>query len=217
MNQKQLKEYLSYDHMTGIFHGRKSGLVLGKQLPDGYIWIWINGNKYRADKLAWLYCYGVWPTRGIAHKDNDKTHNAMINLTKPQMIKRHKRGITGVFWVERDQHWQVKMYIDGKQRYLGSSKNFDEAVWIRAKAENEKGIVGSPAQQHVKKIGLIENTNIPGVNWSKNNKRWVVTFRSKYLGSSKDFDEAVELRARAENKKGTPAQRYIESMNVSFL
>lgn len=44
-------------------------------------------------------------------------------------------------------------------------------------------------------------TGIPGVNWSSKRSTYVVTFRSKCIGTRKDFNDAVALRRSAESKE----------------
>lgn len=47
---------------------------------DGYIHIEIDGQDYYAQDLAWLWVYGVFPTRRIEHIDGDKVNNRIANL-----------------------------------------------------------------------------------------------------------------------------------------
>lgn len=47
--------------------------------PDGYRYVDIDGESYRADKLAWLYMTGEWPDE-LVHVDGDKGNNVFANL-----------------------------------------------------------------------------------------------------------------------------------------
>src|ERR1700722_17852515 len=87
MNQKYLKSLLKYDRITGIFtwinpskyHPRMKGKIAGCK-GTGYILIRVDGKKWKAHKLAWLYVYGKLPSRDLDHKDTDTFNNAIKNL-----------------------------------------------------------------------------------------------------------------------------------------
>ena len=84
LNQQQLKELLNYNSQTGIFHwvkhrrGLNTNLLAGGLTTDGYIQLWVNGKKYLAHRLAWLYVHGVWPKGDIDHKDTVKQLNVAL-------------------------------------------------------------------------------------------------------------------------------------------
>ncbi len=63
LTQSQLKELLSYDQETGVFtrlDGQNAGKVAGA-INKGYLRIRINGKRYYAHRLAWLYVHGAAP------------------------------------------------------------------------------------------------------------------------------------------------------------
>lgn len=71
LTQKELKELLDYDPNTGIFTWKtptskriKKGTRAGND-SHGTISITINKKHYRANRLAWLYMTGEWPTNDI--------------------------------------------------------------------------------------------------------------------------------------------------------
>lgn len=99
LTQEYLKECLIYDKDTGIFthkerplhHFKNSHWMnnfnsrhLNKQCHcigcHGYIVIAVNGKRYLAHRLAWLYVYGVWPEIQIDHRDTIRTNNRINNL-----------------------------------------------------------------------------------------------------------------------------------------
>ncbi|HHK4055192.1 TPA: hypothetical protein ACQSSJ_005219, partial [Pseudomonas aeruginosa] len=72
LTQERLKELLRYDTETGEFTwlARKGSRALvgskaGSNDGQGYIRIAIDGRRYRAHRLAWLYCYGKWPAAQV--------------------------------------------------------------------------------------------------------------------------------------------------------
>jgi len=91
LTQERLKELLHYDPETGIFvrkvatgrHGcNKAGVIVGCTTKRGPIVISVDSKNYPAHHLAWLWCKGTLPGRGIniRHIDDDKENNRIGNL-----------------------------------------------------------------------------------------------------------------------------------------
>ena len=89
LSQQRLKEILSYDPETGIFHwlvqkGNRvhPGDIAGAPcLPSRpYIHIQIDGRKWKAHRLAWLYVYGEHPLDVIDHINGRHDDNRLCNL-----------------------------------------------------------------------------------------------------------------------------------------
>ena len=157
MRKKQLQKILKYDIHSGVFYNRESKKVAGKIDPDGYVYIWIDKNKHRADKLAWLCVYGCWPKHDIIHIDDVNCNNWIDNLRKPCKLKRkdNKSGIPGVSRDKRDKRWRAQIAINSKQMNLGNYKNFDNAVLARFKAEHINDFPSdSPAHRYIQKMFL---------------------------------------------------------------
>ncbi|GHX89585.1 hypothetical protein VCSRO111_0620 [Vibrio cholerae] len=87
VTQGELREILNYDKETGRFtwiHPPKhhQGLI-GKEagvINSGYRKIKINGKRYSAHVLAWIYTYGEKPTKCIDHINGISTDNRIENL-----------------------------------------------------------------------------------------------------------------------------------------
>lgn len=169
ITQKKLKELLHYDSETGIFtwiitntNYVKAGDVAGTE-SHGYIVIAIEGETYKAHRLAWLYVHGYFPENLLDHKDRIRHHNWINNLREAsnQCNQRNtgnrvdnKSGVKGVSWFKATEKWQVHIAVNGKLIFLGRHTCLLEAACHRLAAEqclNWEGCdSSSPAYQYVK-------------------------------------------------------------------
>jgi HNH endonuclease/AP2 domain len=106
LTQEYLKEILHYEPETGLwFWFRDNSGKLAGQIHNGYVLITIDGVKYLAHRLAFLYMTGKWPENDVDHKDNIRNNNEWSNLrdcthsqnmhNKP-ISKRNSSGAKGV-------------------------------------------------------------------------------------------------------------------------
>lgn len=86
---ERLKQVLHYDPASGDFVWVEKttptaricvGSVAGQIDSTGYVRIWLDGERYLAHRLAWLYMTGEWPTEMVDHRDIDKANNRWSNL-----------------------------------------------------------------------------------------------------------------------------------------
>ncbi len=61
---------------TNVVSGRRAG----RQRPDGYRHIQIDGKKYLEHRVVWKLVHGEWPVGWIDHIDRDKSNNSIENL-----------------------------------------------------------------------------------------------------------------------------------------
>jgi hypothetical protein len=127
--QERLKELLGYDPETGIFTWKnplstkiKPGTVAGTLRSDGYVKIKINSISYFAQRLAWLYEYGLDPCElEIDHINHDKSDNRIINLrTSTRQQNQRNSEATGFSWHELTGKWIARIMVDGRHIHLGS-------------------------------------------------------------------------------------------------
>ena len=150
LTQQRLKELLVYDPETGVFTWRKDradnarrGAIAGSPKSDGYMRLCIDGRRYRAHRIAWLYVTGKWPTKEIDHINGDGLDNRWANLreaTRSQNMCNtalradNKSGFKGVSWVTARRKWHAQ--IAGKS--LGHFDNLEAAARAYRKAATER-------------------------------------------------------------------------------
>ena len=144
LTQAELKELLSYDADTGQFTRLMSatrtdriGKIAGKNRPDGYREIKINGKEYYAHRLAWLYVHGEWPADQIDHINGVRSDNRIDNLrlaSKKQNMENRKQqinnksGYRGVYWHTTSGKWRARVKHHGKHYESGSFDVLEEAA-----------------------------------------------------------------------------------------
>lgn len=154
LTQSRLKELLSYDPETGIFirlkaNGKqsrwKAGTTSGSADKFGYRMVIVDGHRYFAHRLAWLYMTGSWPAEDLDHRDRDKANNRWANLreaTDSQNLcntgprKDNKLGVKGVSWSKEKRKWCAQITPPGQKRLsLGRYDCVAHAVRAYRKAE----------------------------------------------------------------------------------
>jgi len=143
---QRLRERLDYDPETGVFVWKQAsdrprewnmrwvGKVAGvkaRNYTSSYLLISIDGEKYLAHRLAWLYMTGIWPKAFIDHVNRDSFDNRWSNLreaTKAQngwnrrgADRDGSSGFRGVYRVKVKKKWKwaAKFVKEGKQIHCG--------------------------------------------------------------------------------------------------
>jgi hypothetical protein len=142
ITQEKLKDLLHYDSGTGVFTwvkpriGVRVGAVAGSPDRHGYICTRIDGRRYLAHRLAWLYVHGVTPPEHIDHINQVKADNRLANLrlaTTSENLKNtgvyvnNTSGFKGVSWDKQNQNWRATATLTGKQLHLGRFNTAEEA------------------------------------------------------------------------------------------
>lgn len=149
----KIRNQLTYNPDTGELHwkengsGRRSNLVAGsiKYTRGGHNVIRrivLDGVDYTSAQVAWTIQEGEFPAFIIDRIDGDPLNDRWTNLRRGdggviqrncRMSRRITTGVTGV----RLNNGYYPAYIgdNGKQKYLGCSADFFEAVCIRKRAE----------------------------------------------------------------------------------
>jgi hypothetical protein len=153
LTQERLKEVLSYDAESGVFTWTKNrtraskGSIAGGEDGHGYWVICIDGIKYRAHRLVWLYMYNFFPQE-VDHQNHNRIDNRLINLRatdrsgNARNISKpidNKSGVMGVSWTKRLGKRNDKWEVRACGKFLGYFDDFFEAVCKRKSAELQFG------------------------------------------------------------------------------
>ena len=150
----ELKRQLYYDTNTGHFtwiklkvnNQVKVGDMAGSRNINGYWYIYIKGRSYKAHRLAWLYCYGVWPKDQIDHINTNKLDNRISNLREADNSKNNMNrglrsdntsGIKGVGLFKPTGKYHARGYKNGVRKSLGHYDTIEGAIAARDAFEKE--------------------------------------------------------------------------------
>ncbi len=142
----------NYDEKTGVLtrlvtqsHNAKKGDIVGsikKENHTSYLNVRIMGRAYGVHRIIWLYMTGVWPDQ-IDHIDHNGLNNKWNNLrsvTNKQnsnnrsSFTKIKSGVQGVYWNKLVKKWIVIIYLNEKNKYLGSFSDLSQAIKVRSNA-----------------------------------------------------------------------------------
>jgi len=143
LTQERLKALLCYNPATGVFIWRKTinhravaDTVAGDYRKDGYGRISIDNHRYYQHRLAWLYIYGVWPSKLLDHVDRNPRNNCLANLRDVSQsqnmlnqVAAHARnkstGVLGVYaWGKR---YVTRITVKGVYKHIGVFDTIEEA------------------------------------------------------------------------------------------
>lgn len=161
ISAEHLREVLNYVPETGVFRWLVAPLSNGSiHIGDeagafhrGYLEIQIDGTKYQAHRLAWLYVHGEWPKHQIDHKDTIRSNNWIANLREAtvsqnaanrKIRKTSRSSVKGVSWNNKARKWAVQVGPAGSNRHKGLFDNFDDAVTAASRAASLFGEFGRP-------------------------------------------------------------------------
>lgn len=146
LTQERLKTLLRYSPVVGVFEKlvgdgskrrpKRWALVGSASMVSGYVYVSVDGKRYGAHRLAWLYMHGVLPGQEIDHIDGDRSNNAIGNLRLASRCenmwntashKNNRSGIKGVSWDRKRQMWVGRIKKDGKIAFNAYFKTLEEA------------------------------------------------------------------------------------------
>ena len=199
LTQKRLKEVILYNKLTGVFiwrsrsisdfsncknpygtmisyNTRLAGMEAGHiSKSSRYIVIGVDGIKYQAHRLVWLYEYGFMPETGLDHINRVRDDNRLLNLREAgkQCNSRNSKvqsnntsGIKGVSYDTRRKSWRTYINTNSKNIHIGYYQELSWAVKARWQAEVKYNFPNcnttSSAYEYLKEHNLLdinENTS----------------------------------------------------------
>ena len=152
LTQAMLKELLHYDPQSGVFTRRvtagryPAGVVAGSLDFYGYSNIAVEGRKYKAHRLAFLYMTGAFPSADVDHINRNPADNRWVNLrpatrSENQVNKGLRSDSTsgrrGVSWNKRLKKWHAYGKRPGPRTHLGFFDDLEEAATAAQKWREE--------------------------------------------------------------------------------
>lgn len=143
LSASRLREVLYYDPLSGIFtrlanmSNMKAGSIAGSADGHGYLSIMVDGVRYLAHRLAWLYVTGDWPNDQIDHSDLNRSNNSFANLRDATFTenkrntrarKNNKVGLKGVIKTTGcHNRWSATISINSQHIHLGTFDSPEKA------------------------------------------------------------------------------------------
>jgi hypothetical protein len=141
LTAERLRELLDYQPREGLFYWRvdrysipgtrlnvRAGDVAGSVAPSGYRFIGIDGCRYLASRLAWLWMTGDWPDGEVDHRDtnsaNDRWENLRettrgLNNANTKRRSDNTSGFKGVSFDAPRRKWAAQISVDRRRIFLG--------------------------------------------------------------------------------------------------
>lgn len=103
----------------------------------------IFGKQYYAHRVIWCMVYDEWPVE-IDHQDGCNSNNKLLNLIdgshRSNMMNVKLRcdnhtGFVGIAWDQRRNKWTARIHVNGRNLFIGSFVDLDNAVSARQAAE----------------------------------------------------------------------------------
>ena len=156
LSQKRVKELFHYNSETGDLirkvrtssnanAGDKAGSL---NKSTGYINIHIDGFKYKAHRVIWLWMTGEWPKDQIDHENHIRHDNKWLNISPATNQENGKNiklpidntsGTIGISWAKREKKWEAYIHVNGVKKALGYFSDKNEAIAARKAAEIKYG------------------------------------------------------------------------------
>lgn len=161
LSQVGLKRILHYDPATGVFtwvsspRRKWAGRVAGTTNADGYVYISIDGKRYLAHRLAFLYMTGFMP-RTVDHIDG--MSNAWVNLRPTDAAgnsvnARGRQAVSGAKGVYRQpgrRKYIALITVNGRSKWLGAFDTIEEAKNAYTRAQRARALEKFGAEDALK-------------------------------------------------------------------
>ena len=131
-----------------IFNSKFANKPIYEEVHKGYRRIRLFNKSYKSHRVAWAIHHGDWPADQIDHINGVRSDNRIENLRAVDQIENSRNtkipatnmsGVIGINWDKLSWRWVVSIGVDSKTFYIGSFKDFEEAVSVRRSVEVKYG------------------------------------------------------------------------------
>ena len=154
LTAERLRSLINYEPTSGVFTwlvnrgGQKIGSIAGV-VSNHRRFIKVDKKMYGANRLAWIYMTGSWPSHEVDHIDNDSLNDSWVNLRDVSRqvnqqnlrrpMRRNQSGFLGV--TSSGNGYLARLYVNGVQKCLGTYPTPIEAheAYMSAKRQQHEG------------------------------------------------------------------------------
>lgn len=154
ISQEYLRERVTYDPLTGLFaynerpqshfrssracnawNARFAGALTGTKDSRGHIQIKLDGKRYLAHRMAFLYMSGAIPEE-VDHIDRNKTNNAWANLRSADRSQNAANREARGAYLTSSGRFRAQICVNYKIVHLGTFDTESEAISAYQNASN---------------------------------------------------------------------------------
>lgn len=169
LTQADVKTLFDYDVENGWLvwkigqYGIPNQPAGNKPISNGYGIIEINGKKYRAHRIMWLWHKGTFPPKFIDHIDQNRMNNRIENLrlsdsrTNQHNCKTRKNnnsGFPGVHWYSRVKKYRVGIRADNETHHIGYYDTLEEAIHAAKLAKIKYHPTSPQAMEYLRELSI---------------------------------------------------------------
>lgn len=166
LTKERLLQVLSIDPETGVIRWAarnsnrvKVGDLAGTVGPEGYLMVRIDGRRYFAHRIVWLWVHGEWPRALIDHVNCQRLDNRIANLREADRIGngQNRRNppankkscqLLGATFDKRRCRWAARITVNSRRKHIGYYASAEEAhaAYVAEKVAKHpfQTIVGAP-------------------------------------------------------------------------
>lgn len=140
LTQERLMELLTYDPLTGEFRWKSTCGIAGSR-DTAYCQIRVDGGRYYAHRLAFLYMTGNFPNGLVDHINRNRRDNRWANLREASYSQNAVNTVThstrsSPKGVRRTKYgrFQARIKVSGKNIYIGNFADPESASAAYRKA-----------------------------------------------------------------------------------
>lgn len=149
---KELTRLVNYNPSTGVFtlrvptfSSRWGDRSIGDEAGTVYRGcrtLQVFGKRYAASDLAWLYTYGVWPTKTLDHKNGNPGDNRISNLREATSAQnaqnsRSSSSLSATGTYQTNKGYCAHICFERKQIHLGTFASEELASLIYEEAKEK--------------------------------------------------------------------------------